>query len=146
MNSYCPACTPGMGPPWDTQVKVVQQESCLALQCIPATESATSSGKPPKVQIQGLLLTRAPHFLPPYVLLSAEAPPGHHPRACPPAPVPTTPLAAHPSWAGCHSPPHPLPAAPRHPSLHSCSCLIFPSSTCYHLPHSIFGFLSRLFL
>lgn len=146
MNSYCPACTPGMGPPWDMQVKVVRKESRLTLQCIPATESVTSSEEPPEVQIQGLSLMRAAHFLPPYVLLSAEAPPSHHPTACPLALCRPPALAARPSWTGSCRPPHPLPAAPRHPSLRSCPCLIFPRSTCYHLPHSIFGFPSCLFL
>lgn len=91
-------------------------EPPLTLQCIPATESVTSSEEPPKVQIQGLLLIRAPHFLPPYVLLSAEAPPSHHHTACPRAPVPTTRLSR-PSLVDRKSPSSPPTARSTTPSI-----------------------------
>ena len=56
------------------------------------------------------------HVLPPEALLSTEVSPSHHPTACPLAPVPIAPLAAHSSWTGSHGPPHPLPAALPPPS------------------------------
>ena len=111
-----PGLRPGTEPPWDTQVDVAQTESCFCPSVHPCSGVGNFIGGAIQRPDSRPVVNTSTHVLPPEALLSTKVSPSHHPTACPLAPVPIAPLAAHSSWTGSHGPPHPLPAALPPPS------------------------------